>query len=127
MANSMNTYSDKEIAEAQEFVISQLETDVRRVLKEREESNLSSTKFPATETFCEQGAAYVEFNDFSDSFPRLILARKGPSLHLNLYAGSIKNIQELRLIEEFGEYSVDSVKRAVDAYFSIVRKIIEEN
>ena len=123
----MNTYSSKEIADARDFVINQLETDVRFALKEREENNLSSTKFPATETFSEQGAVYVEFNDFSESFPRLILARKGPSLHLSLYAGSIRAIEELTLIQEFGEYSADSVKKAVNVYFSLVRKIIEPN
>lgn len=123
----MNTYSDKEIAEARAHVISQLTKDVLNALKERENSGLSSTAFPATETFCETGAVYVEFNDFSEDFPRLILARKGQSLNLSLHMGSIRKIQELSLVEEFGEYSKDSVKKAVDAYFSHVRKIIESN
>ena len=121
----MNEYSEKEIAEARAHVIKQLETDVRGALKERKEKGLSSTVFPATESFCEQGAAYVEFNDFSAVFPRLILARKGLSLELSLYVGSTRDIGGLTLVEEFGAYSIDIVRKAVDAYFFRVRRIIE--
>ncbi|GAA3555625.1 hypothetical protein [Marinobacter xestospongiae] len=121
----MKNYSDKEVAEARKYVIDQLETDVRNALNERKEGDLSSTVFPATESYCEQGAVYVEFDDFSKEFPKLILARKGQKLDLYLYVGSIREITNLELVKEFGEYSADKVKEAIDTYFLRVRRIIE--
>lgn len=122
----MKKYSEKEITEARKHVIEQLENDVRFALKERKEKNLSTTAFSAIETFCEQGSAYIEFNDFSEEFPKLILARKGQTLDLHLYVGSIRDISGLKLVEDFGAYSVENVKKAVEVYFSHVRRIIEQ-
>lgn len=52
-----------------------MENDVREVLRERKEEGLHSTSYPVTETFCETGAVYVEFNNFSDEYQISVIDR----------------------------------------------------
>lgn len=123
----MSEYSEKEIAEARKYVIDLMESDTKTALKNRKEEGLHSTSYPITESYCETGAAYLEFDDFTTEYPKLILGRTGQSLELGLYVGDLKKIAELRLIENFGAYSTEKVREAVDLYFSNVCKIIEGN
>ncbi|WP_147418205.1 hypothetical protein [Salinisphaera sp. Q1T1-3] len=121
----MATHTSEEIRDARNHVIKVMEEDVRKVLNERKEQGLSSTSFLASESFCETGAVYVEFNDFSSEFSKLILARIGVDLSLKLFTGSIRETEKLALVKSYGEYSLDSVREAVNDYFLKVRKIIE--
>jgi hypothetical protein len=124
----MSSNSDRAAQAAVDQVVTAMQNDVRSIMKSRSELRLFSKKYPKVEIYYERGAVYVEFDDMSnvgDDYPKLILARIGLNLELKLFVGNFQNIPALRLVGEFGLYSEQAVKRAVEKYVLDVCNIIE--
>ena len=121
----MSKWTEKEIADARDQVIRTMADDVQKALQDRRNEGLHSTSYPMNETYSATGVVCVEFSDFSNTKNKLILARSGANLELDLYVGSIKNISTLRRKASFGNYSKETVRKAVDYYFSFVRENIK--
>lgn len=121
----MSSENDRAAKAAVNQVVDALENDVRSIMKFRDEMGLFSKKYPKTEIYYERGAVYVEFDGADNEYPNLILARIGLELELKLFVGDFQNIPALRLVGEFGLYSKQAVKQAVEKYVLDVCSIIE--
>lgn len=121
----MSNWTGKEIAAARDHLIRTMVSDVQKALQDREKEGLLSTTYPMNETYSATGVVCVEFSDFSDAKNKLILARIGPDLELELYVGNIKNVTTLHRKASFGNYSKETVRKALDYYFSFVRENIK--
>ncbi|SDB35979.1 hypothetical protein [Pseudomonas sp. NFACC13-1] len=121
----MDSSSDRAAQAAVNQVVTTMQNDVRSLMKARDEMGLFSKKHHKVEVYSERGAVYVEFDDMLEEHPKLVLARIGLELELKLFVGDFKNIPTLRLVGDYGLYSEQAIKRAVEYYVLNVCKIIE--